>query len=86
MKNITQNQIRYIPQDELVSEVITLQEASEILGCCDSTLRKQILKGQFQEWEYRKSKGTILFNKSIILEKKKLTVSMDKKSLVKKCR
>ena len=39
-----------------------------ILGCADSTLRKQVLKGEFKEGEYRKAKGTNFFYRAIIEE------------------
>lgn len=68
LKNTILEQVRYIPDNELIYEVITLQEASEILDCNDSTLRKQVLNGKFKDGEYRKAKGVILFNKSVILQ------------------
>lgn len=52
---------------DIVNEVITLQEASDLLGIADSTLRKKVLNGEFKEWEYRKTTKVILFNKSAIL-------------------
>lgn len=60
MKEAVSEQVRFIPNNELVNQVITLQEASELLGCNDSTLRRQILNGKFNEGEYRKAKGVIL--------------------------
>jgi predicted HTH domain antitoxin len=56
-----------IPIKDILNEVITLQEASELLGIADSTLRKKVLNGEFKEWEYRKTTKVILFNKSAIL-------------------
>jgi len=70
LKNLVSEQVRFIPDNELINEVITLQEASEILGCNDSTLRRQVINGKFKEGEYRKTKGVILFNKSVILKLK----------------
>ena len=70
MKNKVSDQVRFIPDNELIYEVITLQEASDILCCNDSTLRKQVLNGKFSYGEYRKTKGVILFNKNIILKLK----------------
>ena len=58
----------FIERINVINEVITLQEASEILNCSDSTLRRQVLKGNFKEGEYRKAKGTILFYKAVIEE------------------
>lgn len=55
---------------DIVNEVITLQEASEILGIADSTLRKKVLNGDFKDWEYRKTTKMIIFNKTAILERK----------------
>lgn len=52
-----------IPCKDVVNEVITLQEASELLGIADSTLRKKVLNKEFKEWEYRKTSKVILFNK-----------------------
>ena len=50
--------------NNLLNDVITLQEASEILGCADSTLRIQVLKGKYEDGiDSRKAKGVILFNK-----------------------
>lgn len=40
LKNGVTEQVGFIPDNELVNEVIILQEASEMLGCGDSTLRK----------------------------------------------
>ena len=54
----------------MINEVITLQEASKLLNCNDSTLRKQVLNGKFKEGECRKAKGVILFNKNTILQLK----------------
>jgi len=34
---------------QIVEEVVTLQDASEMLGCSDSTLRKQVLSGKFKD-------------------------------------
>ncbi|MCB2289652.1 helix-turn-helix domain-containing protein [Clostridium sp. CS001] len=70
MKNTVSEQVRFIPDNQLINEVITLQEASEILDCDDSTLRKQVLNGKFKDGEYRKAKGVILFNKNVILQLK----------------
>lgn len=56
---------------DTINSVITLSEASEILGVADSTLRMRVLKGDyFESWEYRKAGGTILFSKEAILSKK----------------
>ncbi len=56
---------------DTINSVITLSEASEILGVADSTLRMRVLKGDyFESWEYRKVGGTILFSKEAILSKK----------------
>ena len=66
IKNGTQ--MIFVERVNVINEVITLQEASEILNCADSTLRKQVLNGKFKEGEYRKAKGIILFNKSVIEE------------------
>lgn len=64
MKNDTQ--MVFVERTNVINEVITLQEASELLNCADSTLRRQVLKGVFKEGEYRKAKGTILFYKAVI--------------------
>lgn len=56
---------------EAINSVITLSEASEILGVADSTIRMRVLKGgYFEPWEYRKAGGTILFSRDAILSKK----------------
>lgn len=70
MKSIenTETQCRFISNNEIVNEVITLQEATEILGIHDSTLRKKVLKGNFENWQYRKTTRVILFNKDVILK------------------
>ena len=70
LKNTLSEQVRFIPDNQLINEVITLQEASELLDCNDSTLRKQVLNGKFKDGEYRKAKGVILFNKNTILQLK----------------
>ncbi|MCA1076163.1 hypothetical protein K9O30_21040 [Clostridium bowmanii] len=57
MQNTLSEQVRFIPDNQLINEVITLQEASELLSCNDSTLRKQVLNGKFKDGEYRKAKG-----------------------------
>lgn len=61
-----ETQMLFIEKCEIINEVITLQEASLILGCSDSTLRKKVLRGYFKVGEYRKAKGTILFYKGVI--------------------
>lgn len=67
-KDINLTQCRFIAECEIVNEVITLQEASHILGLNDSTLRKMVLAKKFPEGTYRKTSKVILFNKGIILE------------------
>ena len=68
-----ENQITMPDINNLLNDVITLQEASEILGCADSTLRMQVLKGKYEDGiDYRKAKGVILFNKSVIEKMKKI--------------
>lgn len=66
-----ENQMLFVERFKIIDEVITLQEASLILGCADSTLRKWVLSGKFKAGEYRKAKGTILFYKGTIEELKK---------------
>ena len=66
-----ETQMLFIEKCKIIDEVITLQEASVILGCSDSTLRKKVLSGKFKEGEYRKAKGTILFYKGVVQELKK---------------
>jgi hypothetical protein len=70
LKNMDLEQARFVVEKEIIKEVITLQEAAEILNCGDSTLRKHVLIGKFIEGEYRKAKGVILFNKNVILKMK----------------
>lgn len=54
-------------QDELIHKIITSKEASELLGVTDSYIRKLVAKGEFQDWEYRKTSKVILFNKDSII-------------------
>ena len=68
LKDINLTQCRFIAECEIVNEVITLQEASQILDLNDSTLRKMVLSKRFPEGTYRKTSKVILFNKGIILE------------------
>jgi hypothetical protein len=69
-KKINEDQTKIVFIRDVVNEVITLQEASDILGIADSTLRKKVLGGEFDEWEYRKTSKVILFNKDAILDRK----------------
>lgn len=71
LKSLDLAQCRFISEGELVNEVITLQEASEILGLNDSTLRKMVIGKKFSEGTYRKTKKVILFNKQVILQLQK---------------
>lgn len=56
-------------KDELIHKVITSKEASEILNVTDSYIRKLVAKGEFEEWEYRKTSKAILFNKESIVSR-----------------
>lgn len=69
-KSLKEQQCIVLCIKDIVNEVITLQEVSEILGIADSTLRKKVLNGEFESWEYRKTAKVILFNKSTILDRK----------------
>lgn len=64
-----ESQILFIEKSKVIYEVITLQEASEMLECADSTLRMHVLQGKFKENEYRKAKGVILFYRGAIEER-----------------
>lgn len=54
----------------IVYEVITLQEVSEILSIVDSTFRNKVLNGEFENGKYMKTAKVVLFYKSAILERK----------------
>lgn len=63
---INKKQIISLPVSEIINSILTLKEASEMLGVAESTLRTRVLKGEFDEWEFRKSGGTIIFSKIAI--------------------
>ncbi len=64
LKNTVSEQVRFIPDNQLINEVITNQKTSEMLNFNDSTLRGQVINGKFKDGEYRKAKGVniILIN------------------------
>lgn len=62
-ETLDKNQIIELPVSEIINSVLTLKEASNILGVAESTLRTRVLKGEFDEWEFRKSGGVIMFAK-----------------------
>lgn len=51
---------------ELLNQVITTTEASQILKVDTSYLIKLIQKGEFEDWEYRKTGKVILFRRGSI--------------------
>lgn len=63
---INKKQIISLPVSEIINSIVTLKEASEMLGVAESTLRTRVLKGEFDKWEFRKSGGTIIFSKIAI--------------------
>lgn len=63
---LNKKQIITLPISEIINNVLTLKEASKILGVAESTLRTRVLKGEFDKWEFRKSGGIIIFSKIAI--------------------
>ena len=63
---LDKSQIISLPVSEIINSILTLKEASEVLGVAESTLRTRVLKGEFDNWEFRKSGGTIMFSKIAI--------------------
>lgn len=63
IKMIKEDQCVILCIKDIINEVVTLQEASELLGIANNTLRKKVINGEFKEWEYRKTKKVVLFNK-----------------------
>lgn len=70
LKNLHDSRVRCraLSEGDIVNEVITLQETAEILGLHDSTVRKMVLSGKFEAWQYRKTNKVILFNKKSIID------------------
>lgn len=64
--SINSQEINAIIITDIINSVITLKEACKILNVSESTLRTRVLKSEFENWEYRKSGGTILFCKLAI--------------------
>lgn len=71
---ISDNQIVYVSKNQYLDGVVTLKEASILLGISDGYLRKKVLKGEFKYWEYRKTDKVILFYKDSILKRVKNSV------------
>lgn len=60
------NQFKYVSDEEYLDRIVSVSEASEILGVSDGYLRALILKGEFKSWEYRKlGKNLILLKDSV---------------------
>lgn len=67
MDKIEDNQIIFVEKKNYLDNVISSQEASELLNISDGYLRQLVLKGEFQAWEYKKFTRAILFYKDSIL-------------------
>lgn len=67
---IDKKQSLIIVREDVIFTVITSKEASEILGISDSYVRKLVIKGEFDDWEYRKTDKMLLFNKESIESRK----------------
>ena len=53
-------------EKNILDDVLTTAEIREKWGISDVTLRRLVQEGDFQEGEYRKSGGTLLFLRSAI--------------------
>lgn len=62
-------QLIFVSIDKYLENVISLKEASEMLGITDGYLRQLVLKGEFEDWEYKKLPKVILFYKGAIEER-----------------
>lgn len=65
-------QFEYVSDKEYLNNVIDIAEASEILGIAKGYLRTLILKGEFENWEYKKlGRNIILLKKSVLVRRGK---------------
>lgn len=46
---LNDNQMVFVPRNQYLDNVITLQEASQILGISDGYLRRLVLQGEFHD-------------------------------------
>lgn len=69
---VDKKQTIFTTREEYLTNIVTLSQASEILGISDAYLRQLILNGEFESWEYLKSgRVTIFLKESIDLRKNK---------------
>ena len=68
-KDLYIDKIGMITKRGLLNEVITSTEASTLLKVDKSYILKLIKKGEFEDWEYRKTDKVVLFNKSSIVNR-----------------
>ena len=60
------NQIKYVSDNEYLDRIIGVTEASKILDIAPGYLRSLILKGEFENWEFKKlGKNIILLKDSV---------------------
>lgn len=50
-----------------ITQILTIKEASEVVGCDVSTIRKKIYRGCFTDSEVRKSGDTWLIERKALL-------------------
>lgn len=66
MNNIEKNQAMLVSKSEYLDNVLTLSEASKLLGISDAYLRQLILANEFETWEFKKQGRVTVFVKDSI--------------------
>ena len=60
----------YTTRSEYLNNILTLSEASKILGITDGYLRQLVIKGEFEDWEFKKSGRVTIFLKESVERRK----------------
>ena len=66
MEKIEKNQAMLVSRSEYLSNILTLSEASELLGISCAYLRQLVLADEFEDWEFKKQGRVTIFLKESI--------------------
>lgn len=69
MEDIQKNQAMLVTKSEYLDNVLTLSEASKLLGISDAYLRQLVLASEFEAWEFKKQGRVTIFLKESIVNR-----------------